>query len=141
MLKLVPGLQEDPNLIYTKANVYLAKGCYDIAENLYHKLLNYSEIETGITRESRADIFHNLGMISERRQNWEDALFFYKQALRNNKQHSMTWLFLARVYLEQYEQSGDIKAYQAGKKALNKAAELKPEYPVIKILKERYARA
>lgn len=141
MLKLVPDLKEDPNLLYTKANVYLAKGCYDIAENLYRKLLNYDEIETGITRESRADIFHNLGMISERRQNWVDAIFFYKQALRNNKQHSMTWLFLARVYLERYEQSGDLKDYQAGKKALNKAAEHKPEYPVIKILKERYAKA
>ncbi|MGE5604410.1 MAG: tetratricopeptide repeat protein [Bacteroidota bacterium] len=138
MLKLVPDLQEDPKLLYTKANVYLAKGCFDIAESLYHKILNRSEVETGITRELRADIFHNLGMISEQRQNWDNAVYFYKQALRNNKQHGMTWLFLARVYLERYEQSGDIQDYQAGKRAINKAAEFKPEYPIVKILKERF---
>lgn len=141
MLKLVADLQEDPNLLYTKANLYLAKGCFDIAESLYLKLINRSDVDYKITRELRSDIFHNLGMISERRQNWKDAVYFYRQALRNNKRHGMTWLFLARVYLERYEQSGDIQAYQAGKKALNKAAEHKPEYPVIKILKERYARA
>ncbi len=138
MLKLVPDLHEDPNFLYTKANVYLAKGCFDIAESLYRKLLNRSQAEAGITSELRADIFHNLGMISERRQNWEAAVYFYRQALRSNKQHIMTWLFLARVYLERYEQSGDIQDYQAGKKALNKGAELKPEYPVVKILKARF---
>ena len=140
MLKMVTDLYEDPNLLYTKANVYLAKGCFDIAESLYLKMLSRSEVDDGITRELRADTFHNLGMISERRQNWKDAIYFYKQALRNNKRHGMTWLFLARVYLERYEQSGDIQDYQAGKKALNKAAEFKPEYPVVKILRERFAR-
>jgi tetratricopeptide (TPR) repeat protein len=140
MLKLVPDLHEDPNLLYSKANVYLAKGCFDIAESLYCKLLNHNETEVEINRELKADIFHNLGMISERRQNWKSAVYFYRQALRSNKQHSMTWLFLARVYLERYEKLGEIQYYHAGKKALNKAAELRPEYPVIKILKERFAR-
>lgn len=140
MLKLVPDLGEDLNSLYSKANAYLAKGCFDIAESLYRKLLNRSEIETGITREVRADIFHNLGMISEHRQNSDAAVYFYRQALRHNKQHSMTWLFLARVYLERYEKFGDIQDYQAGKKAVNKAAELKPEYPVVRILKARFAR-
>ena len=141
MLRLVPKINEDPNLLYTKANVYLAKGCIDIAESLYHRLLNQSEAEVGFTRELRADVYHNLGMISEERRNLKDALFFYKQALRNNKQHSMTWLFLAKIYLERYEQSGSLLDHQAGLKALHKAAELKPEYPVVKVLKERYARA
>lgn len=141
MLKLVPDLQEDPKLLYDKANVYLAKGCFDVAESLYRKILNRSEFfETGISHEMRADIFHNLGMISETRRNWDEAIYFYKQAL-GDKQHGMTWLFLARIYLERYEQSGDIQDYQAGEKALNKAAEIKPEYPVVKILKERFCQA
>lgn len=141
MLKLAPKTTEDPNLLYTKANAYLAKGCLDIAESLYHKLLNHSEAETGISRELRGNIFHNLGMISEERRNLKDALFFYRQALRNNKEHSMTWLFLAKIYLERYEQSGSPLDYQAGLKALHKVAEVKPDYPVVKILKERFARA
>lgn len=139
MLKLVPALQEDPKLLYDKANVYLAKGCFDIAESLYRKILNRSEFESGISRELRADIFHNLGMIAKHRHNWEEAIYFYKQALGNNKGHGMTWLFLAKIYLERYEQSGNIQDYQAGKKALNKAAEIKPGYPVVKILKERFS--
>jgi len=141
MLKLVPKINEDPYLLYTKANAYFAKGCLDIAESLYHKLLNRSEAETGISRQLRADIFHNLGMISEERRNLKDAVFFYRQALRNNKQHNMTWLFLAKIYLERYEQSGSLLDYQAGLKALHKAAEANPDYPVVKILKERFARA
>lgn len=139
MLKLVPALHEDPDLLYSKANVYLAKGCLDIAESLYHKVLNLSKSGSKITPELQADILHNLGMLSERRHNLEAAIDFYQQALRNDRQHSMTWLFLARVYLERYEKLGDKQDHQAGFKALNKAAELKPEYPVVKILKERFA--
>lgn len=138
MQKLVPDLQEDPKLLYDKANVYLAKGCFDIAESLYREILNRDEFETEISHELRADIFHNLGMISEHRRNWEEAIYFYEQALGNNKGHGMTWLFLARIYLERYEQSGDIQDYQAGKKALNKAAEIKPKFPAVKILKKRF---
>ncbi len=140
MLKLVPALHEDPNLLYAKANVYLARGCLDIAESLYHKVLSLSESGAKITPELRADILHNLGMLSERRHNPEAAIDFYQQALRNDREHSMTWLFLARIYLERYEKLGDKQDYQAGFRALNKAAELKPEYPVVKILKERFAK-
>jgi len=139
ILKLVPALHEDPNLLYSKANVYLAKGCLDIAESLYHKVLNLSKSGAEITPELEVDILHNLGMLSERRHNPEAAIDFYQQALRSGKQHSMTWLFLARVYLERYEKLGDKRDHQAGFKALIKAAEFKPEYPVVKILKERFA--
>lgn len=138
MLKLVPALHEDPNLLYKKANAYLAKGCLDIAESLYHKLLSGNETSVKIPQELRADILHNLGMISERRNNLDSAINFYQQALRNDKKHGMTWLFLAKVYLERYEKLGDKRDQQAGFKALNKAAELKPEYPVVKILKARF---
>ncbi len=138
MLKLVPALHEDPNLLYSKANIYLAKGCLDIAESLYHKLLSLSEAGVKIKKELHADILHNLGMISERRHNLEAAIGFYQQALRNNKQHSMTWLFLAKIYLERYEELGEKQDYQAGFKALNKAAEYKPEFPVVKLLKEKF---
>lgn len=140
MLKLVPALHEDPQFLYNKANLYLAKGCLDIAESLYHKVLNLGESGAKITPELKADIMHNLGMIYERRNNLEAAVRFYRQAVRNDKHHRMTWLFLAKVYLERYEKLGDKQDYQAGFRALNKAAELKPEYPVVKILKERFNR-
>ncbi len=140
MLKLVPALHVDPNFLYNKANVYLAKGCLDIAESLYHKLLNLNESGAKITKELRADVLHNLGMISERRHNLEAAINFYQQAVENDKQHGMTWLFLAKAYLERYEKLGDKQDHQAGCRALNKAAEFKPEYPVVKILKERFTK-
>lgn len=140
ILKLVPKLYEDPKFLYDKANVYLAKGCLDIADGLYHKVLNLSESGAKITPELRADIMHNLGMISEHRHNLEAAINFYRQAVRNDKQHSMTWLFLAKAYLERYEKLGNIQDHQAGVKALNKAAELKPEYPAVKVLKEKFSR-
>ncbi|NLW46637.1 MAG: tetratricopeptide repeat protein [Firmicutes bacterium] len=139
MLKLVPALHEDPKSLYDKANLYFVKGCMDIAESLYHKVLNLSESGVKISPELKADILHNLGMISERRHNLRAAIKFYRQAVRNDKQHSMTWLFLAKVYLERYEKLGNKQDHQAGFRALNKAAEFKPEYPVIRILKERFS--
>lgn len=140
MLKLVPALHEDPNELYTKANAYFAKGCLDVAESLYRKILELSSNGVRIKRDIRADVLHNLGMISERRHNLDGAISFYRQAVRSNKQHGMTWLFLARVYLERYEKLGEKQDYMAGLRALTRAAEIEPQFPVVKILKEKFAR-
>jgi tetratricopeptide (TPR) repeat protein len=102
MLKLASIVKEDWEFIYARANVYLAKGCFDLAEDLYLKLLNLLEKESHLNFNIHADILHNLGMLAEGRGNFDLAIDYYRQSVNLNHERSMTWLFLAKLYLNRF---------------------------------------
>jgi tetratricopeptide (TPR) repeat protein len=139
MLDLASNGKENHNLLYIKANAYLAKGRLDLAESLYLKLLLINEIEDSLDLETHADIFHNLGMIAERRLKNDSAIDYYKKAVERNSKRSMTWIFLAKLYFTRYELTGNELDHKAGINALNSAEETNFTYPIIGILKAKYA--
>ncbi len=138
-MKLASVVKEDPNQVYARANGYLAKGCMDLAENLYFKLLNSRDNGSHLDVEIQADILHNLGMIAERRQNLDLAIEYYQQAVSVNQNRSMTWLFLAKSYLTRFEHKGNNKDLKAGFDAIHQAESDNPNYPVIRFLKQKFA--
>jgi tetratricopeptide (TPR) repeat protein len=139
MLKLASKINEDRDLIYAKANVYLANGCLDLAEGLYSKLLELQEKENFLDKNIHADIFHNLGMLAEKRGNFDSAIEYYQQAVNLDSNRSMTWLFLAKLYLNRFDGSQNHHDLQIGLEAVRRAEASSSQYPVIKILKKKYA--
>ena len=138
MLKLAP-VKEDKRNIYIRANGHLAKGCYDLAEELYWKLIALDDSGDKLNQEIYADILHNLGMIAEKRQDDDLAIHYYCQSVAKNSGRSHTWVFLAKSYFNRFEKSKDPNDRKAAFAALQKAEAAPIEYPVIKILKEKYA--
>jgi tetratricopeptide (TPR) repeat protein len=138
MLKLASMVKEDLGLVYARANVFLAKGCLDLAENLYFKLLDLQEYGSYLDVDTHADILHNLGMLEEKRHNNDLAINYYQQAVDLNRQHSMTWLFLAKLYLNRFDCSGNNLDLKEGFYAIRQAEANNLHYPVIKFLKEKY---
>jgi tetratricopeptide (TPR) repeat protein len=139
MLKLATMVKEDLNLLYTRANAYLAKGCLDLAEGLYFKLLDLQENGSYLEQNIHADILHNLGMVAEKRRNDDLAIDYYQQAVDLISERSMTWLFLAQLYLNRFDQSGNNSDLKQGFYAIRQAEANNFHYPVIKFLKAKYA--
>ena len=139
MLELATSLPEEVHEIYTRANGYLAKGCLDFAERLYSRLLAIYTQGSPIDPDLLADILHNLGMIAQERQYGNLALSYYLQALEMNEERSMTWLFLAQIYFERFDESHHQADLSSGRTAVLKAEAINGNYPIIKILKQKYA--
>jgi tetratricopeptide (TPR) repeat protein len=139
MLKLASKINGERDLIYAKANVYLANGCLDFAEGLYFKLLELQEKENLLDMNIRADIFHNLGMLAEKRGNFDSAIEYYQRAVDLNSDRSMTWLFLAKLYLSRFDGSRNYRDLKIGLEAVRRAEASHSQYPVIQILKNKYA--
>lgn len=138
MLKLASMMKEDLELLYARANGYLANGSPGIAENLYHKILSLGETGVAIDPETEADVLHNLGMIAEERLNFDLAIDYYQKAVTLNKQRSMTWLFLAKLLLNRFERLQSKLDLKAGLEAVAQAEANNSHYPVIRLLKEKY---
>jgi tetratricopeptide (TPR) repeat protein len=139
MLKLASRVKENRELIYARANVYLAKGCLDLAEELYFKLINLQKSGSCLDFNIHADILHNLGMLAERRGNFDQAIDYYQQSVNLNRERSMTWLFLAKLYLNRYDCFGNKSDLEIGLDAIKWAEDNHNQYPVIKVLKAKYA--
>jgi len=132
-------VKEDKTSIYIRANGHLARGCYDLAEELYCKLIRLDDSGDKLEPEIHADILHNLGMIAEKRHDYDLAIHYYGQSVVINSERSRTWVFLAKSYFNRFEKSGDLSDHKAAFAALQKAEASPVNYPIIKILKEKYS--
>lgn len=142
MLKLAisgPGQAEIMKRLYMRGNLLLANHRPELAAKQYQKYLAFYhqgwEAEPAVV----ADIYHNLGMIAEERQEIDNAIAYYQQALNLDAQHGMTWLFLAKLYLNRYEEEHRQSDRILGTKALEEAERYKSGFPAVRFLKKRYA--
>lgn len=125
--------------IYIRANALLAGRHETLAAKSYQKLLALRA--AGITVDSKilADVLHNLGMIAENNQETESAIIYYSRALQEDETHSMTWLFLAKLYMERYQREKRKTDYEQALNALVKAEVTTKDFPAVQFLKQKFA--
>lgn len=138
MLKLAL-VKEDKTSIYIRANAHLARGNFDLAEELYYKLITLDKNGDRLDPKIYADILHNLGMIADKKQNIDLAIKYFRQSVMKNSERFLTWVFLAKLYFNRYERLGNPLDKKAAFKALQRAEAAPLKYPIIKTLKEKYA--
>ena len=141
MLKLAISVNEQDNLVklaYQRGNLLIAKGKLNLAEKQYHKVVALAKSGVSVNRDILSDVYHNLGMIAEENRNLEDAVNFYRASLHEKSERSMTWLFLARIYLERFDATKQLEDFHSGVRALVEAEGLKSDLPVVKYLKYKY---
>lgn len=141
MLKLALSGKLKSELIYKlyfKGNLLLSKNSYELAEKCYTRVLKLRKNGVEVSREITADIFHNLGMIAETKKDFDSAIGFYQQSLSENCHRSMTWLFLAKLFLERFESKQQDEDYRSGLDAIHQAELSDINFPAIQFMKKRY---
>ncbi|HOP73506.1 MAG TPA: tetratricopeptide repeat protein [Bacillota bacterium] len=125
--------------LYRRGNLFLANGRPELAVKHYQKYLAFYHQGWEAEPVVVADIYHNLGMIAEERQAIDEAIAYYEQALKYDAYHGMTWIFLAKLYLNRYEEQHRQSDRMMGVKALEEAERCKTGFPAVNFLKKRYA--
>ncbi len=142
MLKAVvsrSGRVEIMKRLYRQGNLFLAQRRPELAAKQYQKYLAFYHQGWEAEPAVIADIYHNLGMIAEERQAIDEAIDCYQHALKHNAYHGMTWVFLAKLYLNRYEEEHRQSDRILGIEALKEAERYKTGFPAVDFLKKRYA--
>jgi len=124
--------------IYDKANYFLARGQSEPARQFYLKLITMKESGDLVNREIYADILHNLGMIAENNRQYDLAINYYRQVIAASSKHRMTWLFLARAYLDRFQREADPADLTSGGEAIKEAEKAGLSFPALRYLKKKY---
>ncbi|HOJ76510.1 MAG TPA: tetratricopeptide repeat protein [Bacillota bacterium] len=141
MLKLAVSDKEQFNLAYSfykKGNLLLAKNNLELAEEYYQKICALKRSGLPIDAEMYADVLHNLGTIAESQGETAKAIALYKQAIETNPKRKMTWLFIAKLYLECFTQDRSMRSFKAALEAIKEFEKYDPSYPALQYLKKKY---
>ena len=124
--------------LYLKGNCLLAKNKLDLSKRFYLRVLKLIKKGLPVNTAIYADTLHNLGMIAEQEQKHEAAIEYYQLAVTVNPQRSMTWIFLAKLYFERFQNLKHDEDYQLGINALNQADTGTVHFPAVKYLKNKF---